>query len=383
MDAFYASIEQRDHPELRGKPVIVGGSREGRGVVSAASYEARRYGIHSAMPAATAIRLCPQAIILPVRMKHYMQIGYQIREIFQSFTPLVQPLSLDEAFLDVHGCEGIFGPAIDIGQQIKARIKQETGLIASVGVSFNKYLAKLASDLGKPDGFVVIPKDQVREILDPLPVGKLWGVGAKAEKRLHRIGLKTIGQIAALPEKTMADSMGDAGRHIWRLATGLDQRSVTPDEHAKSVSTETTFSQDIGDRPILRNILLELVEHLGQRLRAKHFRARTIDIKVRSSDFTTYTRSVRVEIPTDITSEIWQCAARLFDQKVADHWLPVRLLGVGASGLTRDNLVQGDLFEEEWKAKQHSLDLTVDSIRKQFGNEAINRGRRRDRRGKK
>lgn len=251
MDAFYASVEQRDCPELRGRPVIVGGVGN-RGVVSAASYEARPYGVHSALPMATARRLCPQGVFLPVRMKHYAQIARQIREILFSFTPLVEPLSLDEAFLDVHGCEGLFGPAPDIARQIKERIRAETGLVASVGVAPNKFLAKLASDYGKPDGLVVLPADRVAEFLAPLPVGRLWGVGAKGENRLHVLGVHTIGQLAALPERVLVGHLGDVSRHLWQLAHGEDDRDVVPDREAKSISTETTFAQDIGDRQVLR-----------------------------------------------------------------------------------------------------------------------------------
>src|ERR1700677_774968 len=199
MDAFYASVEQRDNPQLRGRPVIVGGIGN-RGVVSAASYEARPFGVHSAMPMSVARRLCPQGVFLPVRMQHYAEISRQIRAIFLSFTPLVEPLSLDEAFLDVRGCEGLFGLAPEIARQIKNRIRTEIGLVASVGVAPNKYLAKLASDVKKPDGFVVLESDKVTEFLAPLPVSRIWGVGKKAEQRLHDLGIRTIGQIAALPE---------------------------------------------------------------------------------------------------------------------------------------------------------------------------------------
>src|ERR1700722_8523523 len=214
MDAFYASVEQRDCPALRGKPVIVGGVK-GRGVVSAASYEARKFGVHSAMPISTARRLCPQGIFVPVRMQHYAEIGRQIRTIFLSFTPLVEPLSLDEAFLDVRGCLGLFGPAEAIARQIKHRIRTETGSIASVGVASNKFLAKLASVHGKPDGLVVVPDDKVEQFLAPLPVGRLWGVGAKGEKRLHALGLKTVGQIAQMPEKVLVGHFGDHGNRLW------------------------------------------------------------------------------------------------------------------------------------------------------------------------
>src|ERR1700684_4556571 len=228
MDAFYASVEIRDQPHLRGRPVIVGGIGN-RGVVCAASYEARPCGVHSAMPMATARRLCPQAVFLPVRMQHYAEISKQIRTIFHSFTPLVEPLSLDEAFLNVHGCEGLFGPVPEIARQIKDRIRVETGLVASVGIAPNKYLAKLASDYGKPNGFVVLPPEKVKEFLSPLPVSRIWGVGAKGEKRLHEMNIRTIGQIAALPEKVLSDRFGEMGRHIWHLANGQDDRTVVPD----------------------------------------------------------------------------------------------------------------------------------------------------------
>ena len=376
MDAFFASVEMRDRPELRGKPVIVGGVK-GRGVVCAASYEARKFGVHSAMPISTARRLCPQGVFLPVRMQHYAEISRQIRVIFLSFTPLVEPLSLDEAFLDVRGCEGLFGPAQDIARQIKKRIRTETGLIASVGVAPNKYLAKLASDIGKPDGFVVLLPDKVMDFLSPLPVSRIWGVGAKGEKRLHDMGIRTIGQIAALPEKTLSDRFGEMGRHIWQLAHGEDDRTVVPDREAKSVSTETTFAQDIGDRNVLRVWLLDLVDHLASRLRQEGIRARTIDLKIRNSDFRTVTRSTTLAEATNLTNIIWKAAADLFERSLTRDLLPVRLLGIGATKLTREVIVQGDLFEDS--ARQGALDQTIDTIREQFGSGSIRRGSLLDR----
>lgn len=373
MDAFYASIEQRDRPELRGRPVIVGGSAEGRGVVSAASYEARPFGVHSAMPTAVARRLCPHGVFLPVRIKHYVQVARQIREIFFAFTPLVEPLSLDEAFLDVRGCEGLFGPAADIARQIKVRIRAETGLVASVGVAPNKFLAKLAGELGKPDGFVVVEPGRVRELLDPLPVGRLWGVGAKAEQRLHALGLRTVGQLAAAPERVLLEHFGAAGRHLWQLAHGQDDRAVVPDEAARSLSAETTFPRDVGDRDVLRGWLLDLTEHLGQRLRRAGVQTRTVEVKARTADFQTHHRSVTLAGPTDLTEEIWQAARRLFDQKVPDAWLPLRLLGVAATGLSRGAVVQGDLFAGDWRDRQQALDQAKDAIRRRFGDDAIRR----------
>src|SRR5262245_54286145 len=373
MDAFYASVEQRDRPELRGLPVIVGGNVESRGVVCAASYEARQFGVHSAMPARQARRLCPQGIFVPVRMTHYAQVARQIREIFLSFTPLVEPLSLDEAFLDVRGCEPLFGPAVDIARRLKARIRGETRLIASVAVASNKFLAKLASDLSKPDGLLVVEPGQVDSVLASLPVNRLWGVGAKGEKRLHQFGIRTIGDLAATPEQELMAQFGEAGRHLWQLAQGRDDRPVVPDREAKSVSTETTFAQDIGNRSVLRSWLLGLVEQLGQRLRHVGIRGRTVELKVRTSDFRTYMRSLTLAEPTDVTEVIWQAARELIERRVPDEWLPLRLLGVGASGLTSNQTAEGDLFDGAWHTKQRALDRATDAIREAFGSDAIRR----------
>jgi DNA polymerase-4 len=373
MDAFYASIEQRDRPELRGRPVIVGGL-EGRGVVCAASYEARPFGVHSAMPMATAQRLCPQAVFLPVRMKHYAEVSRQIRAILLSFTPLVKPLSLDEAFLDVRGCEGLFGPAPQIAQAIKDRIRSETALIASVGVAPNKFLAKLASDHGKPNGLVVVAPEQVNAFLAELPVGRLWGIGAKGEKRLHALGIKTVGQLAALPEKLLAEHFGEMRRHVSRLAHGLDDRAVVPDREAKSISTETTFARDIGDRAALRVWLLDQVDHLAARLRQVGVQARTVELKVRSSAFRTRIRSQSLTDATDSTEMLWRAALSLLERSVTTDILPVRLLGVGATNLTRNRSAQGQLFEDGGRKRQAALDQAIDAIRKELGGTAIQRG---------
>jgi DNA polymerase-4 len=307
-------------------------------------------------------------------MKHYAQIARQIREILFSFTPLVEPLSLDEAFLDVRGCEGLFGPAPDIARQIKARIRAETGLIASVGVAINKFLAKLASDLGKPDGLVIVPVEQVTAFLAPLPVARLWGVGAKGEQRLQALGVRTVGQLAALPEKILTDHFGAVGRHVWQLAHGQDERCVVPDRAAQSISTETTFATDIGDRAVLRVWLLDLVDHLAGRLRQQGLRARTVELKVRSTDFRTSNRSRSLPEATDLTAVLWQAAVALFERSVSREMLPVRLLGLGASNLTCDATVQGNLFEGDWRQRQGALDRTLDRIRGQFGDGAIRRG---------
>jgi DNA polymerase-4 len=373
MDAFYASVEQRDRPELRNLPVIVGGVA-GRGVVSAASYEARRFGVHSALPMATARRLCPHGVFLPVRMRRYVELARQIRDLFFAFTPLVEPLSLDEAFLDVRGCVRLLGPAEEIARRIKERIRAETGLTASVGVAPNKFLAKLAGDLGKPDGLVVLPPERVRDFLAPLPVGRLWGVGARGEKRLHGMGVSTIGQLAALPESVLVDHFGVTGRHLWQLAHGQDDRAVVPDREAKSISTETTFVHDVGDRDVLRACLLDLVDQLGGRLRHEGVRGRTLELKIRSSDFRTRTRAQALAEATNTTDVLWQAAAALLERSLSRELLPVRLLGVGVTRLTSDTAVQRDLFDGAGRERQGALDRAIDAIRGEFGAGAIRRG---------
>jgi len=378
MDAFYASVEQRDRPELRGRPVIVGGLGR-RGVVCAASYEARPFGVHSAQPMATARRLCPQAAFLPVRMSHYSEISRQIRDVLFAFTPLVEPLSLDEAFLDVGGCLGLFGPAAEIAQKIKAGIKAQTDLTASVGVAPNKFLAKLASDHGKPDGLVIVPPDGISEFLAPLPVGRIWGVGKKAEQRLHKLGIRTVGQLAKIPEPLLVDHFGEMGRHIWRLTHGQDDRPVVPDREAKSISTETTFPENIDDKQTLREWLLDLTDQLAGRLRHAGLRARTVELKLRSADFHTRHRAQALPEPSNATNVLWTAAQALFDRSLAADLLPLRLLGVGASRLNREAPLQGNLFDAAERARQQTLDQTVDAIRTQFGSSAVRRGSSLDR----
>jgi DNA polymerase IV len=381
MDAFYASVEQRDRPELCGRPVIVGGLG-GRGVVCAASYEARPFGVRSAMPMATARRLCPEAVYLAPRMSHYTEISRQIREIFFSFTPQVEPLSLDEAFLDVRGCAGLHGPqagddtgpAREIARQIKARVRDDVGLTASVGVAPNKFLAKLASDHGKPDGLIVVDPASVSEFLAPLPVSRIWGVGKKGENRLHALGIQTIGQLAVISKGLLADHFGEMGRHIWQLAHGQDERSVVADREAKSISTETTFPEDIEDRDVLRDWLLDLTDQLAGRLRQAGLQARTVELKIRSSDFRTRHRAQALREPSNVTSVLWEAAQTIFERGLTSEMLPIRLLGVGASRLTGgEKARQGNLFDGEARQRQQVLDRTVDAIRGQFGAAAVRR----------
>ena len=293
MDAFFAAIEQRDRPEFRGRPVVIGAPPDRRGVVSTASYEARVFGVHSAMPSRTAARLCPQAVFLPVNMAHYHEVSGQIMDLFASFTPHVEQLSVDEAFLDVAGATRLYGDPPDIARTLKDRIKEETGLTASVGVATNKFLAKLASDLEKPDGLTVLPAEpeHILAFLAPLPVEKIWGVGPSASARFRGAGLRTIGDIQVLSEHSLQQLAGKAfGTHVWRLAHGRDSRTVQPDQGARSISNEYTFDEDCTDPGQVRARLIELTEHVGWRLRRAGLWAGTAHLKLRYEDFTTITR---------------------------------------------------------------------------------------------
>ena len=372
MDAFYASIEERDRPELVGKPVIVGGTAEGRGVVAAANYVVRKFGVHSAMPSATAKRLCPHAIVLPPRIDYYAEVSEQIREIFQRYTPLVEPLSLDEAFLDVTGSELLFGSSIEIGRKIKGDIRQQLQLVASVGVAPNKFLAKIASDLHKPDGFVLVDPDLIQEFLDPLPVTRLWGVGRVAAAAFERLGVHTIRQVRELPESLLRQKFGEHGGHLSQLARGIDERRVIPDRDAKSISHETTFAHDIADPEILRAWIVELAEQVAWRLRRHKLRGRTVHLKIRFSDFRTITRAHTLSDPTNSTQDIWRAAVEMLTQRLPERRLPVRLVGVGVSGFANPNQIQGLLFDDEQTA-QMDLDKAADEIRARFGMESLHR----------
>lgn len=370
MDAFYASVEELQRPELVGRPVIVGGDPDRRGVVAAANYVARRFGIHSAMPSSTARRNCPQAVFLPPRLDLYAEISGRIHQIFERYTPLVEPLSLDEAFLDVTGSVGLFGPEVEIGRKIKADIRGELRLVASVGVAPNKFLAKIASDLEKPDGFVVVDPGRVQEFLDPLPVGRIWGVGKVGNRWLQKLGIHTIGQLRRLPIDLLGDRFGSGGEHLWKLARGIDDRTVVPDHQAKSISHETTFAVDIAEEEVLRAWLLELTEQVARRLRRHGLRGRTVQLKVRFADFSTITRSQTLGEPTDVTEELWQTAAEILAKRLPAKHLPVRLLGMGVSNLDASGQVQRQLFDDK---RQTQLDAATDAIRDRYGRESIGR----------
>ncbi len=373
MGAFYASVEERDDPTLCGKPVIVGGTPEGRGVVSAANYVVRRFGVHSAMPTATALRLCPQAIVLRPRIDHYADVSCQIREIFDHYTPLVEPLSLDEAFLDVAGTENLFGPPSEIARQIKSEILQTLRLVASVGVAPNKFLAKIASDLRKPDALVVVADEDILEFLDPLPVSRLWGVGPSAQKVFTDLGIDTIKAVRQLSAERLTELFGRMGERLWELARGIDRRPVIPDRDAKSVSHETTFPSDIRDHEVLRGWLLELAEQVACRLRRQQLCGRTVQLKLRFSDFHTITRSKTLPEPSNVTQEICDVAVELLESGLSSSKLPVRLLGVGLSGLELARPRQKTLFADEERERDTRLDAIRDQISERFGASALRR----------
>ena len=377
MDAFYASVEVREQPGLAGRPVIVGGSPRGRGVVSAANYEARRFGIHSAMPTARAMRLCPHAVCLPGRMSLYASVSRQIREIFNRYSPLVEPLSLDEAFLDVTDSQRLFGSAAEIANAIKQAIRNELSLVASVGIAPNKFIAKIASDLDKPDGFVEVMPEEVQAFLDPLPVSRIWGVGKATGKELDRLGITTIAQLRQQAEAVLQDRFGKFGNHLWRLANGMDDRPVVSDSEAKSISNETTFDTDISNRDTLRAWLMELTEQVCWRLRQHDLFGRTVQIKLRFADFSTITRSHTLPEATQQTKQVWQAVMALFDKAMQSESRRLRLVGVGVSGLSdtaQRPQVQTDMFEQPKDTRQTQLDEVADAIKSRFGSGGIRRG---------
>jgi DNA polymerase IV len=331
MDAFYASVEVRRRPELRGLPVIVGGGE--RGVVLSATYEARVSGVRSAMPMTRARRLCPQAVLVPPDMAAYAAASAGVMAVFRSITPLVEPLSLDEAFLDVAGAHRRLGPPAQIGEWIRARVADEQGITCSVGVAATKFLAKLASALCKPDGLLVVPADGADEFLHPLPVSALWGVGDRTAEQLHRLGLRTVGDLAGTPHATLAAALGPAlAEHLNALAVGRDPRSVVPDEPEKSVGSEETFGVDVDQHPVIHRELLRLAERTAVRLRRSGQVGRTVSIKVRFADFTTITRAHTLPAPTDVGREIYAAARALYDALRLDR-PRIRLVGVRVVGI--------------------------------------------------
>ena len=372
MDAFFASVEQLDHPEWRGKPLLVGHDGP-RGVVAAASYESRFFGCRSAQPMAVAKRLCPHAIVTRVRFARYREMSRMVFAIFERFTPAIEPLSVDEAFLDVTGSLPLFGPAPGIAAQIKKAVREETGLTASVGVAPNKFLAKLASDLDKPDGLTVIDAANIHSKLDPLPIGKIWGIGPKTAERIEGLGVKTIGQLRAIDPQTLRLRIGDEAARYQRLANGLDERPVTSDREAKSIGQEQTFGSDLTDTESVRAVMLEQAEQVGARLRKHHLRASTVTVKIRYGDFQTITRRCTLPQPTDTTITLWHAARDLFDAWAAASFQPVRLVGVTAGNFATDD-GQLELFTDPAAQKQRKLDGVLDKINQKFGDAKIHRG---------
>ena len=371
MDAYFASIEQRDNPELRGKPVIVGAGPHERGVVCAASYAARKFGVHSAMPSRTAYKLCPNGIFVRPDMRKYSLVSKQIMAILETFTPLVQPLSIDEAFLDVTGSTKIFGDALTIAKRIKAEILAQTGLIASVGVAPNKFLAKLASDLDKPDGLTVITAADKVKTLAPLPVAKLWGVGKTTEKRLHEVGLRTIGDIQRLPIEDLRQRFGNMADHLHALAFGEDEREVETDDEAKSIGSEHTFATDTADGDQIKKCLLAQCEDVGTQLRRAQVAARTVQLKLRYVDFTTVTRRRTLAQPTQDEMRLYEVAGQLLaTERIAGKL--IRLIGISGSNLVPPE-GQRDLFDRT-SEKRTRLARAVDELRGKLGTGAIKRG---------
>ena len=373
MDAFFAAIEQRDRPELRGKPLLVGGTGR-RGVISTASYEARVFGCHSAQPTSVALRRCPQAIIVPPDGKRYHAVSEQLFELFHDITPVVEPLSVDEAFLDITGTERLLGDAVTVARRIKSRIEEELRLTASVGVAHNKFLAKLASDLEKPDGLTVIGPDDVDRILPPLPIERLWGVGRVTAERMHARGIRTIGDLRARSREELDADFGRSGEHFHRLARGLDVRRVVPDTRAKSISQERTFPVDIESAEYVRDVLRGQVEHVARRVRRGGFEGRTVSIKVRYGAFETITRSHTLPEPTDVTGHLLDAAFLLFDRWARQGFRPVRLIGMGVAQLEERGSRQLGLFSAGEDQRLRKLDQATDQIQDRFGGRSIQRG---------
>jgi len=366
MDAFYASIEQRDRPELRGKPVIVGGSEE-RGVVATCSYEARPDGVHSAQPMAEALRKCPDAIVVPVRMSHYSEISSTVMEILRDFSPRVETLSLDEAFLDMTGAERLFGSPREMAAKIRSAIEEETNLTASIGIAKNKFLAKLASDLNKPDGVARIPPGEEAETIAPMDLEAIWGVGPKAADRLRKIGLETVGDVAAANSSWLTEEFGDFAEHIQALARGVDPRPVVPESDRKSVGSERTHSENLTGRASVERALRARCEEIARHLRDDDFKAEGVRVKVRYDDtWELKTRQTSLPVACDDSRTLFETARTRLE--LLDLQRPIRLVGATTYALVEEGeAVQGDLFAGESAEETSRLEHTMDNIRERFG----------------
>lgn len=378
LDAFYASVEQRDHPEYRGKPVIVGGGPNERGVVSAASYEARVFGVRSAMPLRIAGRLCPEGIFVPGDPARYGEASEAVMALFAERTPLIQPISLDEAFLDVTATEHLFGGALQIARDLKAAVRSELGLVLSIGVATNKLCAKIGSDLRKPDGLVVVPAGEEAAFLAPLPLSRLWGVGPKTQAVLESWGLRTIGDLAAADAPEVTARLGAHGASITARARGIDDDPVIPDQAAKSVGHEHTFDRDTADMRVIESTLLGLAEGVGQRLRAAAIRGRTVTLKLRVAPFETRSRQRTLADPTDDDLVIFHTARTLLREALAEDRATgreraVRLVGVSLSGVSEG--LQLGLFES---GRATRLNQALDAVRTRFGEGSLDRASARE-----
>lgn len=373
MDAFFAAVEQNDHPEWQGRPLIVGAdprNGRGRGVVSTCSYEARVFGVRSAMPISKAYQLCPQAVYVYPRGGRYAEVSRQVMAVIDHYSPDVEQISIDEAFLDITSTQKLFGDARALAVQLKNEIKTVTHLTASVGIAPNKFVAKIASDLEKPDGLVIVAEGGVEAFLAPLDLGRLWGVGQKTLPVLQQLGLRTIGDLARFRQEELVKKLGKAGMAFWQLAHGIDHREVVDDWAAKSISRETTFGQDTNDETEIRQTLLYLCDDLGYEMRKKNYKGRTVTLKIRLHDFTTFTRSRSLDEATDKTSLIWLTIEELFNS-FQRHGKAVRLLGVGMANLNPSE-EQLHLFADETYAADR-IDKVMDVVRKKFGDNAITR----------
>ena len=366
MDAYFAAIEELDNPQLRGKPVIIGG-RARRGVVSTANYVARRFGVHSAMPIWKAESLCPRGIFLPVRIERYVEISRQIMGLLDSFSPLVEPLSIDEAFLDMTGAEGMFGTPEQMALSVKEKVRETTGLTCSVGVASNMFLAKLASDLNKPDGITLIPFGKERQFIAPLPVRKLWGVGPKTAEQLELYGLRTIEDVAKIGPEWLRQWFGSLGDHIYGLACGEDARVVECDGERKSIGAERTLAKDIWGRHQVEGMLKSLCRDVARDLRCSERRARSVRVKIRySKGFRTTTRDGKLLTACDDSATLYAGAARLLDRLALDE--PIRLVGVAAFDLVEPGqMAQNDMFLQSGVERRSKLEHTLDEIQRKFG----------------
>jgi DNA polymerase-4 len=370
MDAFYASVSLRERPELRGTPVIVGGSGS-RGVVLSATYEARQFGVHSAMPMMRARRLCPQATVVAPDHAAYARVSAGVMEVFRAITPLVEPISLDEAFLDVRGAARRVGGPTRIGEQIRATVEDEQGITCSVGIASTKFVAKLASARCKPDGLLVVPADQVVAFLHPLPVGALWGVGGKTEETLHRLGLHTVGDLAATPLSTLQRALGPAaGAHLAALAWGRDERRVVPHEPDKSIGAEETFATDVDDPAVIARELLRLSERTAARLRASGQVGRTVSIKIRFADFTTITRARTLPEATDVGRTVYATALSLYEALGLQR-ARLRLVGVRVEGIADASAQSRQLLLGERETGWREAERAVDRAARRFGAGAV------------